>query len=234
MGQLLETRREGAVSVITLNDGKANALSPDMLGQINAALDQAQADGTVVLLTGRPGMFSGGFDLNVFKQGGQAPLDMLRAGGETAYRLLAFPAPVVIAVTGHAIAMGVFLMMGGDVRIGVSDKPAKIWVNESQIGMTLPYFAIELCRQRLDPVTFNRALITAEPHTPEQAVTAGFLDSVAPADSLLTVALEKATQLSTLSRDAYVGTKARLRANALQALRAALDADAKNWGSGKM
>jgi enoyl-CoA hydratase len=149
MTQVVRYDSDGAVSTIAMDDGKANVLSLYMLRELNAALDLAEAERTVVLLTGRAGMFSGGFDLAVFKRSGEEQIDMLLGGARTALRLLSFPAPVVIACSGHAIAMGAFLALSADVRIGISAGPFQICVKEVEIGLTLPRFAIEVCRQRL-------------------------------------------------------------------------------------
>jgi enoyl-CoA hydratase len=229
MSGLVDYECSGAISAITMDDGKANVMSVQMLRELNAALDRAEADKSVVILTGRDGVFSAGFDLGVFKQG-KAPLfDMLKAGAETAERLLSFPAPVVVACGGHAIAMGAFLILAADVRVGILDGRSKICVNEVEIGLTVPRFAIEMCRQRLAPAYFNRAVITAEPFDPRQAVEAGFLDFLVPAPELLSAARDKATALSRLVRDAHVATKRRARDGVLQALRRAVEADVAEW-----
>jgi enoyl-CoA hydratase/carnithine racemase len=91
------------------------------------------------------------------------------------------------------------------------------------------YSAIEMCRQRLAPAYFNRAVITAEPCDPRQALEAGFLDFLVPAPELLSAARDKATALGRLVRDAYVATKRGARDGVLQALRRALEADVAEW-----
>src|SRR5262245_27071908 len=118
MDPLVSYRLEQSIATITLDDGKVNALSPAMQSQINRALDQAVGDRATVVLTGRPGVWSAGFDLGVLRSGGPAALDMVRSGFALAERLLAFPQPVVIACSGHAVAMGLFLLLSGDYRIG--------------------------------------------------------------------------------------------------------------------
>src|SRR5262245_55828281 len=107
------------IATITMDDGKVNALSPAMLAAVDEALDAAQqSDAMAVVLAGRPGRFSAGFDLGVLTAGGPDAEHMLRAGFELAERLLSFPRPVVIACTGHAVAMGSFLVCAGDYRVG--------------------------------------------------------------------------------------------------------------------
>jgi enoyl-CoA hydratase len=226
---LVSYERDGAVSTIVMNDGKVNALSPAMFRAINEALDRAQADETVVILSGRPRRFSGGFDLGVFRQGREEAVEMLEAGARTAERLLGFPAPVVIACTGHAIAMAAFLLTTADLRIGIDDPDLKIAANEVEIGLTVPRFAVELCRQRLHPAHFNRALVTASPFTPRDAVQAGFLDFVVPEAGLSASAKEAALGLSQLVRTAFSATKARTRAASLAALQSAIEADIADW-----
>jgi enoyl-CoA hydratase len=221
---LVSYQLESSIATITMDDGKVNALSFAMLSQINGALDQAQADGAVVVLAGRTGVFSAGFDLAVMRAAGADAATLLRAGFELAHRLLSFPAPVVLACGGHAIAMGAFLMLSADYRIGTSGS-FKIMANEVAIGMTLPRAAIEICRQRLAPAYLQRALTLAEPYTPDEAVTAGFLDRVVPAADLPVVARGIATMTRSLDRSAHAATKLRLRGPTLEALRRAIDVD---------
>ncbi|HEX7134756.1 MAG TPA: crotonase/enoyl-CoA hydratase family protein, partial [Iamia sp.] len=215
----------GAVATIALDDGRANALSPAMQADIGAALDRAEAAGLVVVITGREGRFSGGFDLGVMGAGGQAAADMVAGGFELARRLLAFPRPVVVACTGHAVAMGAFLLTAVDARIGVAGGGHRIHANEVAIGMTLPRSAIEVCRARLTPAALRRALDLATPFTHEEAVVAGFLDAVVPAGELAARAREEAERLATLDAAAYVGTKRLTRAALLAALDDTIAAD---------
>ena len=221
-------RLDEGLAILTMDDGKANVMSLRMLQAIGAALDRAESEAGAVLLSGRPGMFSGGFDLSVFKGEPDAQFRMLEAGARLTERLLSFPRPVLAVCTGHAIAMGAFVLLSSDVRIGV-DQGARIQVNEVQIGLTLPHFAIEVCRQRLAPAHFSVAAGTAEPYTPQQAVVAGFLDEAVPAEALTSVAHERARRLMKLNAEAFTATKARLRAPMLGVLRDAIDADIADW-----
>ena len=149
---------------------------------------------------------------------------MLRAGFDLAARLLAFPTPVLVACPGHAIAMGVFLVLSGDYRIGASG-PYKLTANEVAIGMTVPQAAVEICRQRLTPACFNRAVLLAEVFSPQDAVAAGFLDRVVAPAELAAAAAETAAGLAGLDLDAHAATKLRARRLAGTALREAIDSD---------
>ena len=193
MGELTKYQADGNVATITMDDGKVNVLSLAMLGEINAALDRAVADKAAVVLAGREGRFSGGFDLGVFRSGDPADgIKMLREGFTLAERLLSFPAPVVVACTGHAIAMGAFLLLSADYRIGTAGA-FKIQANETAIGMALPTAAYVITHQRLTRNHSHRALALAEVYAPdERAIAAGWLDGVVGAHEVVAVAQAKA------------------------------------------
>ena len=214
-------QRDGAVATLTLDDGKKNVVSPGMLRDLNAALDRAEEDGVVVILTGREDVFSAGFDLNVLRQGVLDAFNMIIGGFQLSLRLLSFPLPVVIACNGHAMAMGSFLVLSGDYRLGASG-PFKIVANEVAIGLTLPYSAREICRQRLAKAHFPRATILSETYDPEEAIEAGFLDRVVPPGDLLRDASELAHRLAELDLKAHRETKLRVRRTSLRALRKAI------------
>jgi enoyl-CoA hydratase len=224
MGTLVTYQAHDAVATITMDDRKVNVLSLAMLTELDAALDLAAADRAVVILTGREGVFSAGFDLPVLRAGGTEAADLLRAGFDLAARLLAFPTPVLVACPGHAVAMGAFLLLSGDYRIGASG-PYKITANEVAIGITMPHAAVEICRQRLTPAGFNRAVVIAGVFPPEDAVIAGFLDRVVPAAELAAAAEDAAADLARLDMGAHAATKVRARRLAETALREAIDAD---------
>jgi enoyl-CoA hydratase len=212
------------VAVLTLDDGKANVLSLEMLAAINDALDQAAADDAVVVLTGRPGIFSGGFDLKVLRAGGEDAARMLEEGFELSLRLLEFPSPVIIACSGHAVAMGLFILLSADYRIGV-DGTFKIVANEAAIGMTMPWAAIEITRYRVAPAHLHRVLALAETYTPAEAVAAGILDRVVAEPDLRRSALELAALYAGLDRTAHEATKLRVREEAVGAIQEGLEAD---------
>jgi enoyl-CoA hydratase len=221
---LANYERDGAVATITMDDGKVNVLSLPMLTEINAALDQAETDGAVAVLAGRAGIFSAGFDLKVLRAGGSDAGAMLRAGFELAERLLAFPTPVVIACPGHAVAMASFLLLSGDYRIGAAGQ-FRITANEVAIGLTMPRAAVEICRQRLAPAYFQRAVLLAEVFAPDDAVAAGFLDRVVAPTEVLGAARATASELAKLDLAAHAASKLRARASALAAIRAGREAD---------
>jgi enoyl-CoA hydratase len=225
MDELVSYRSEGGIATISLDDGKRNALSSRMLDAIDAALDRAEAERTPVVVAGRVDVFSAGFDLTVLRGGGQAEArSMFMKGFKLSRRLLSFPLPVIVACTGHAIAMGAFLLLSADYRVG-AEGSYKFIANEVALGLTLPASAVEICRQRLAPAHFQRVTILSELYAPESAVAAGFLDRVVPVEQVSAVAHELARGFAKLNLQAHAATKLRVRAQALAALDAALEAD---------
>jgi enoyl-CoA hydratase len=216
---------DDAVATVTMDDGKVNALSPTMQAALNEALDQADADGAVVVLRGREGTFSAGFHLGTLREGGDAAVGMVRGGFELAERLLSFRTPVVVACTGHAIAMASFVLLSGDLRIGAAG-PFRIQANEVAIGLTMPRAAIEICRQRLTPAALSRAVLLSEPFSPDEAVAAGFLDRTVEPSALDAAVREAATALTALDLKAHRASKLRTREASLAAIRSAMDQDA--------
>ena len=220
--------RDG-VAVVTMDDGKANAVSLTMQEAVNAALDEAERAGLPVVLTGRTGILSAGFDLKTIAAGGQPAVDMLHGGIELAIRLLSFPTPVVVACNGHAIAMGVFLLLSGDWRIGVRGD-WRYTANEVAIGMTMPHSTIEILRNRVTPSALNRSVLLAEVFTPDNGVENGFIDSVVDTpDELLPAAIDFARSTSALDAAAHRHSKMRLRAPVLDAMRTGLALDLEGW-----
>ena len=223
-GTLVSYRIDEGIGTITMNDGKVNALSLPMLAQLNSALDRAESAGAVVVLTGREGVFSAGFDLTTLRAGGPDALAMVQGGFELTSRMLSFPSPVLIACSGHAIAMGMFLLLSGDYAIGAAG-PYKITANEVAIGLTIPMAGAEICRQRLAPAYLVRTLLLAEVFAPGEAVTAGFVDQVVPATELQDTARTVAAGFRKLDMKAHLTSKLRLRADLLKAINASISTD---------
>jgi enoyl-CoA hydratase len=223
MADHLTYELDGAIASITMDDGKVNVFSIPMLRSLHSAFDRAEADGAVVLLSGREGYFSAGFDLKVVAGGERDQIvEILTLGATLAERILSFPTPVVVACTGHAFPAGAFLLLSADLRIGASG-PFRIGLNEVRIGMTVPRFAIEIARQRLQPAAFDRTVVSGTMYGPVEAVTAGFLDRVVAPEALRQTTLDAAAELSELDFAAHKTTKLRARAGALTALRSAIE-----------
>ncbi len=224
MTDLITYQFDEGIATLTLSNGKVNAVSPEVIAAFHRALDRAQADAAVVVLTGQPGILSGGYDLTVMRSGPQNAIDLVAAGSGLARRMLAHPFPIVVACPGHAVAKGAFLLLSADYRVG-ADGPFRIGLNEVQIGMTMHHVGIELARDRLNRSYFNRAVINAEMFEPAEAVRAGFLDAVVAPEELMPAAIAVAEQMKKLSMTAHANTKVKARRAFLETLDAAIEED---------
>ena len=128
MSDLVQYSLNDGVATLTLANGKVNAVSPAVIEAFNAALDLAQAAEAVVIVTGQPGILSGGYDLKVMASGPQSAIDLVASGSLLARRMLAHPQPIIVACSGHAVAKGAFLLLSADYRIGV-EGPFSIGLN---------------------------------------------------------------------------------------------------------
>lgn len=215
---------QGGVATICIDDGKRNALSPQVLREIYEALNQAESDKALVILTGRESVFSAGFDLHVMKRGGMSALGMLRAGYALTARILAYPHPVIAACNGHVMAMGVFLMLSADYVIG-SRGEFKISANEVAIGLTMPRVAAAMLRHRLNPAAYQRAVNLSEYFDVDGALAAGFFDELVDPAELAPRAEALATALSELDQRAHKASKRRIRAALIRKIRLSIPLD---------
>ena len=229
MSELITYHAEDGIATLALNNGKVNALSPEVITAFNAALDRAEQERAVVIVTGQPGILSGGYDLKVMTSGPKEAVALVTAGSTLARRMLSHPFPIVVACPGNAVAKGAFLLLSGDYRIGV-EGPYKICLNEVQIGMTMHQAGIELARDRLRRSAFHRAVINAEAFDPQGAMDAGFLDKVVPAEQLQEAALSAARELKKINMLAHRNTKLKVRKALLDNLEAAIAQDQQHMG----
>ncbi|HUJ67419.1 MAG TPA: crotonase/enoyl-CoA hydratase family protein [Acidimicrobiales bacterium] len=213
------------VAVVTFDDGKANVYSHAVLDSLSDALDRAEADPDVgsILIVGRPGRFSAGFDLSTMTSSPDSMRSLVAAGGRFVAKLLLEPLPVVAACTGHALAAGALVLLAADHRIGASGE-WKIGLNEVAIGMALPTWAVELARYRMPPSEFDH-IVLGLTGGPEEAVVAGFLDQIVSPDVLIAEATAAAGRLAALRRGAVAGTKTRARAEVAGRMLVDMDQD---------
>ena len=194
-----------------------------MIAAVNTSLDRTADDARAVLLTGRPGLFSGGFDLKVIRSGdAEAAKTMRLAGTRLMMRLYGLPLPLVIAAPGHAVALGAFCLLTADYRVGTAGN-FNIGLNETSIGLSLPPFGLMLARERLSKRYLARAAIGATMFSPENAKDAGFLDEVVAVEDLRETALSAARRLIELDGTAYAAVKDGLRGESIATILAGLD-----------
>ena len=206
------------IATLTIDDGKANVVGHDFLDKINAGLDRAEAEQAgAVILKGREGIFSGGFDLGEFKKSPEEGMAMVGRGFELLVRLYSFPLPLVAACTGHGIAMGAFIIMACDSRVGTRGA-FKMSLPETAIGMELPPILVELTASRISRRHMTRVALQSEVYNPQEAVDAGFVDEVVDSGELDARTMAIAEKLAGLPPAQYAANKLSVRAHTLKAM----------------
>lgn len=224
MNSLVRYALNNDVAMLQMDDGKANVMNAPMLAALNEALDRAEQEAKVVVLYGREGFFSGGFDLGVFKQGGSGELAMLEAGFRLCVRLVNYPLPVIAACTGNAVAFGALLLLSCDFRIGV-DVGARFHINEIRLGMVLPRLMLEIAGRKLAPSHFHAATALGIPYTPTSALSAGFVDELVPGYAMQETVQRRCADLLTLDTKSFARNKQRINASVIQSMAMAMEAD---------
>lgn len=222
-------RLHDGIAVVTLDDGKANAISEAVLDGLSSALGQAEAEARAVVFIGRDGRFSAGFDLAAMSASSESMRSLVSRGARWMMRLYGCGLPTVAACTGHALAAGALTLLCCDHRVG-ADGPFKIGLNEVSIGMALPVFGVELARERLTPSEFGPATMQARIYDPDGAAAAGYLDRVVPAERLLDEAMADARRLAEVHGRAYARTKQVARQAVIDHILATLEADLAGVG----
>jgi len=224
MNEFVTYQSEDNFVVITIKNGKANAISHEVIHGLNRSLDKAQEENKVVILSGQNGIFSAGFDLKVMTKSSESAKELVTKGSKLSLRMLSFPQPIIVLCSGHAIAKGAFLLLSSDYRIGVAGD-FKIGLNEVMIGMTMHHAGIAIAKARLSEVYLNRSVNNAEIYNPKEAIKAGFLDMIVPEKELLSTAIKVAEMFSKLNKKAHFETKLKVRKTHLKDLEKAIDLD---------
>ena len=205
--KLATLKKEENISVITLDDGKANVFSTKMSTDINECSDEVSKEDGCIVLTGREGMFSAGFDLKTLQGGDMDQIqEMTTTGFKLLSRIFSFPRPVIAACSGHGIALGTFLLCCCDYRIGIKGD-FRLGANEMKTNMVIPPPILELIKFRVAQSHKYRAVLGAEMYTFQNAKEAGLIDEVVDSNILMETAFNKAKDLATMGHPSYSMTK---------------------------
>lgn len=220
----IQTKVEDGLLTVTMDDGAKNALTPEVFGDLIAALDD-HPDAAAVVLTGREGIFTAGLNVKWMAANGRAGVERLLVDfGECLMRWWTDPRPTVCAATGHAIAAGTMLAMACDHAIAADGE--HWWgLMETQIDFEMPRFGIVLSQHNVRQDRLEDLILPGARIDAATAVDVGFADQLAPPGQVLVRAQQHARSLTQLPQRAYAGTKQRLRAAAAAQVRAELGED---------
>lgn len=191
--------------VITMDDGKVNALNKEKLDALVATLAECASDQAPIVIRGRTGIFSAGFDLKGFGAGPQVATAQLQAGKDAILAILRHPAPVITVCEGHAYPMGAFLMLAADKAIGTRGEFVT-GMNESAIGMALPIYPMILGAARLNAAG-RKAVATSEMFAPDAAREAGYFDKVVAPEEVEAALTAELTHMKGLNSGAFNANK---------------------------
>ena len=225
-------KREGRIAVVSMDDGKANALSLPEFDSLSRALKEVRAsDAAAMVLTGRAGFFSAGLNLKVLPMLEVPDLMkvLLRFGQVVGDELPLMPMPTVAAVTGHAIAAGAMLALGCDARI-LARGAFKFGLNEVPGGLPIPAFGVELMRMAAAPRDLFKLTVQGVMLPPDEVLAHGLCDAVLEPAEVLPAALARAEALAELPLSAYAATKLNVRGPNVAYARARLEPEMQALG----
>jgi len=215
--------KESDISIIKLDDGKANAFSYDMLSQLNELLAKVPRDSGALVITGREGLFSGGFDLKTLATGDMEKITkMVQLGYNLLLELFSFDRPIVAAVSGHSIALGLFVTCSADYRIAIDGKYV-CQANEVRNNMDIPTQIMEILKARVNKKYFYPAVYHSDAYSVQESIEVGFIDEVVSEDQFMERAMEKAKELATLPHPFYANTKKTAQEDVRQKIADAID-----------
>ena len=214
---------ENDISIIKLDDGKANAFSYEMLCQVNELLNKVPRDSGALVITGREGLFSGGFDLKTLATGDMEKITkMVQLGYRLLLELFSFDRPIVAAVSGHSIALGLFVTCSADYRIAIDGKYV-CQANEVRNNMDIPTQIMEIIKARVNKKYFYPAVYHSDAYSVQESIEAGYIDEVASEDQFMQRVMEKAKELATLPHPFYANTKKTAQDDVRQKIADAID-----------
>lgn len=223
---VVSLHREGPVAVLTLDDGKANALRASLLEELRDALDVVErGDAGALVIAGRPGFYSGGLDLKLLPTlSTPAKTDTFHLFSHLMVRVFGFPIPTVAAMTGHAIAGGAILALACDVRVAAAEG-GRFGLTEVPLGLPLPTFGLALARAAVPAHLLTEVCLHGRVYGLAEAAERGIVETLVPADRVLEAAIGRAVELAKIPAEAYAVTKDRLRGESIREALTRLDGE---------
>lgn len=215
----------GVATIEIARPEKKNALTMVMYTAMAEALRAAQADATVraVLITGQPGIFTSGNDLEDFLQ--RPPQGMDSPVFQFMLALLECEKPVVAAVTGAAIGIGTTMLLHCDF-VYVSDE-ARLAMPFVGLGLVPEYGSSWAVPQLVGHVKAAEKLLLGDPFTGAEAAEWGFANAVLPAGEVVNHARRVAERFNVLPPGAVRDSKRLMRAPQREQMRAVIAAEAE-------
>lgn len=215
----LRVESRGAVRLLVLDRGRANALDPELVRALHEAAREAEEDPAVcgvVLTSASERIFCGGFDLGVVGRTDRGTFDaFIRAFEALFYELFLYPKPLVAALPGHAVAGGALLAGTADFR-WAAEGPGTIGLPEASLGVHVPRHFLEALRATVGDHALTRWTLSGGAVGFAEAITLGAVDRLVPPAALVDAAVAYAGELGAAPGDVYASVKRDLRGTAYE------------------
>jgi enoyl-CoA hydratase/carnithine racemase len=200
----MKLEKNNSVSILRLNNGKANALSADVFDEVGSLITNfLDSDSKALVLTGSTGFFSGGLELPAIVDYSREELkEFMNKFESMLLKIFTSNKPIICAVNGHAIAGGLVIALQCDYRIASTGK-YKLGLLETKLGIGLPLLPLESLRAQVPVKSWMRIAFEAELFNPETALELGIVDEVVSAEELEIAAINKAMKLGEIPQSAF-------------------------------
>jgi enoyl-CoA hydratase/carnithine racemase len=218
--ETIRVEREGAVAVVSMaRPEKRNAMNPQMIAELRAALaEQQEAEAVAaVVLTGEGRAFSAGADRAGWEGLTPEELARVRAQGTVAralgsviLQIVAMSKPVVAAINGPAIGGGLILAISCDLRIAAQE--AQFWMPEAGMGRAIGTPSLETLVLCTGPLIAKDIVLTGRRFSAADLERCGLISQTLPAQDVLTAALQQAHALTACPPGVMSSVKSRANA----------------------
>ena len=195
------------IAILRLNNGVTNAISPRLVNDLSAAVNECRNACKGLILTGGTKFFSIGFDLPTLLPLDRNEIDdFYHRFNQAALDLFTLPVPTVCAIAGHAIAGGTILALTCDYRFAALEKKL-LGLNEIKLGVPVPHLADLMLRLIVAERAATEIVYRGEFMTAADARQIGLVDEICAPDTLESRAVEKVLELAALPASAFARIK---------------------------
>lgn len=221
---------QDGVALLRMAEGKGNAIGARWLEEMELALDELLASGArAMVVVGSESFFSAGLDLPALIELSEAQMEaFIDDFSAVMLRFFELPVPTVAAINGHAIAGGCVLALQADRRFMASG-PAKIGLNEVQLGIGLPAVVMETLRAQVPPGSLGPIALEGRLFDAHEALQLGLIDKVVAPGELVAQAMAWAKAMAQLAPEAVQQIKSALRRPVAERVRSGSAHDAAGW-----
>lgn len=208
------------VAILKLNRGKVNAMNAEMMNELLEAITTLRSDEKVrgVILTGNPGILTAGLDvIELYNYNEAQMLEFWKMFARLTRRIVAFPKPLIAAISGHSPAGGCVMVLGCDYRI-MAEGDFTIGLNEVPFGIVVPDTIFNLYAFVVGKQAAYKFLLEGKLLKSSEALTAGLVDELAPIDQVLEKAEQQMQKYLSLPQGVWIQSKLNFRAGLLQTL----------------